>query len=207
MARYAEGRYNTSLDMTGHNMAHAEQRKGTRASINEGVTLWPRVYKKSTGTRAATDENTVVGQDQAAARAVPSMSCFCSRTPYEHRLFSMSCEAAMASEHYVDITTGGPRPRRPPMAGTCTHSAKGFHGWRRVKMNSRRCVGAIGRTRQGDADDARGRAGARRPDRAPGLAQDPPVRAGRGERPAGVGRPGGGSLPCGARLGTPPRPP
>ena len=46
---------------------------------------------------------------------------------------------------------------------------------------------------------ARERAGTR-PARAPGLAQDLPVRGGRGERPAGVGRPGGGPLPCGARL-------
>src|SRR5262245_48120061 len=104
--------------MTRHNMAHAEQRKGTRASINvvltdQGVTLWLRIYKKSTGTRAATDENNGVGQDQAAARAVPCMSCFCPRTPYEHRLFSMSGEAAMANEHDWDITIlgqGVPQP-------------------------------------------------------------------------------------------------
>jgi hypothetical protein len=35
----------------------------------------------------------------------------------------------------------------------------------------------------------------RRPDPAPGLAQAPPVQAGRVERPAGVGRPGGGLFP------------
>jgi hypothetical protein len=99
-------------------MAHAEQRKGTRASINvgltdQGVTLWLRVYKKPTGTRAVTDENNVVGQDLAAARVVPSMACFCSRTPYKYLLFSMSCEATMASEHYLNITTlsqGVPQP-------------------------------------------------------------------------------------------------
>src|SRR5262249_30065095 len=54
---------------------------------------------------------------------------------------------------------------------------------------------------RGEAGHATRRAGTRRPDRAPGLAPDPPVRGGRGGRPAGVGRPGGGALPCGARLG------
>jgi hypothetical protein len=62
-----------------------------------------------------------------------------------------------------------------------------------------RCVGALGPTHQGDANDTRGSVGARRPDRASGLAPDPPIRAGRGERPAGVDRPGGRALPCGAR--------
>ena len=70
----------------------------------------------------------------------------------------------------------------------------------RAHPNGGRGVGARSRPRQGDADEARGSGGARRPDWPPGLAQDPPVRAGRGERPTGVGRPGGGALPCGARL-------
>src|SRR5262249_60903306 len=73
----------------------------------------------------------------------------------------------------------------------------------RAHPNGGRGVGARSRPRQGEADEARGRGGARRPDWPPGLAQDPPVRAGRGERPTGVGRPGGGALPCGARLLTP----
>src|SRR5271157_1157683 len=50
----------------------------------------------------------------------------------------------------------------------------------------------------GEASNATGRTGTRRPARAPcSTAQDHPVRGGRGERPAGVGGPGGGSLPCG----------
>jgi NADH dehydrogenase FAD-containing subunit len=36
---------------------------------------------------------------------VHSMSCFCSKTPYEHHLCSMRYKAAIASEHYLDITT------------------------------------------------------------------------------------------------------
>ena len=43
----------------------------------------------------------------------------------------------------------------------------------------------------------------RRRDKTPGLAQAPPVRAGRVEPPVGVGWPGGGSQPCGPCLGTP----
>src|SRR5215475_6258966 len=102
--------------------------------------------------------------------------------PYEHRTWSRNGTAAMVSEHFwlsflpqllhVQVPVrglaegGGPRPRRPPMAGACTHGAKGFHGRRRIKMNAGRGVEAIGRTRQGDADEARGRGGARRHDQA-----------------------------------------
>src|SRR5262249_7820056 len=44
----------------------------------------------------------------------------------------------------------------------------------------------------------------RGPDRPPGLAQASPVRAGPGERPARVDRPGSGQCPCGAFRGTRP---
>ena len=47
----------------------------------------------------------VVPYQHALATVVHSMSCFCSKTPYKHHLFSMSCEIAMTSEHYLDITT------------------------------------------------------------------------------------------------------
>src|SRR5258708_25007551 len=53
-----------------------------------------------------------------------------------------------------------------------------------------------------DTGDATSGAATRRRNRAPGLAQAPPARAGRVERPVGVGGPGGGSLRCGASLGT-----
>src|SRR5207253_1916553 len=52
-------------------------------------------------------------------------------------------------------------------------------------------IGARGRTRHRDVDDTTRQAGRRRPDGAPGLAQDPPARGGRVERPAGVGGSGG----------------
>jgi hypothetical protein len=29
-------------------------------------------------------------------------------TPYEHHLYSMGCKVAIASEHYLDITTKSP---------------------------------------------------------------------------------------------------
>src|SRR6202043_4224012 len=56
------------------------------------------------------------------------------------------------------------------------------------------------RTKYGDTRDATSGGATRRPDPAPGLAQGHPVRAGRVERPVGVGRPGGGVLPNGARF-------
>src|SRR5262245_43293433 len=43
-------------------------------------------------------------------------------------------------------------------------------------------------------------AGTRRPDQTPGVAQGPPIRAGRHERPTAVGGPGGRPLLCHARL-------
>src|SRR5262249_59256564 len=61
-----------------------------------------------------------------------------------------------------------------------------------------------GRTRQGGAAGARERAGTRQPDRASRLAQAPPTRNRGVERPARVGSPTGGALPCGARLRTQP---
>ena len=39
---------------------------------------------------------------------VHSMEGFCSKTSYEHRLFSRSCEAAMTSEHSWALTTDRP---------------------------------------------------------------------------------------------------
>src|SRR5262249_56977356 len=61
--------------------------------------------------------------------------------------------------------------------------------------------GGFARTPCGNTGEATSGATPRRADRALGLAQGHPVPGGRGERPAGVGGAGGGSLPCVARLG------
>ena len=59
-----------------------------------------------------------------------------------------------------------------------------WHNWSRASQEFR--------AKYGDRGDTTSRATTRRLNPAPGLAQDPPVQAGRVERPAGVGRPGGG---------------
>jgi cytochrome b561 len=58
-----------------------------------------------------------------------------------------------------------------------------------------RSAGATGQVSIGEASHAIGESGSLPAHRAPGVAQDHPVHGDRVERPAGVGRPGGGALP------------
>src|SRR5262249_45752082 len=79
-----------------------------------------------------------------------------------------------------------------------------------VEPKYRTRVVAVARAIMGEAGHATGRAGPRRTDRAAGLAAEGPCPAGGAGRPAGLGRPGGDTLPCGAWLrprAAPPHPP
>ena len=65
-------------------------------------------------------------------QGVHSLECFCSKTSYAYRLWSMRCEAVMASEHSLALTTDrdivvrlvaeAPDPATTTLADLCSHA-------------------------------------------------------------------------------------
>ena len=98
----------------------------------------------------------------------------------------------------------GPESVLPSLQATRRRHAGAVPKARKNRLTARKDDESVPPARliMGEVGHATGGVGRQRPDRAPGIAQDHPARGGRGERPAGVGGPGGGALPCGAPLGT-----